>query len=171
MIRQLTIHIFLFSIINLIYYKIISWIPHGLFGRSRKNINSWGIDFWKVIAFELVLSGIKEITPEFETTFIKHEYFKQTLKSDYEYSDECLDFYQYFLEFENNYLSDFNKVYQCAVVKYKLKKENNEPSLSEFKSYSEMLHSKNWVEETGDELVIGDIPVSSEKKLDKKNCW
>ena len=125
----------------------------------------------KEIVFELVLSEFNEITPEFETKFNEYDDFKQKLRSNYECSGECLDVYQYFLEFENNYLSDFNKVYQCAVVKYKLKKENNEPLLSEFKSYSEMFHSKNWVEETGDELVIGDIPVSSEKKLDKKNCW
>ena len=29
-----------------------------------------------------------------------------------------------------------------------------------------MFHSKNWVEEKGDEVVIGDILVSNEKKLD-----
>ena len=54
----------------------------------------------KVIVFESVLSEFKEISPEFETTFIEYEDFKHTLKSDYEYSGECLDIYQYFLEFE-----------------------------------------------------------------------
>ena len=113
-----------------------------------------------MIVFELVLSEFKEITPESETIFNEYEDFKQTLKSDYEYSGECLDFYQYFFEI------DFNKVYQCVVVKYKLKKEDNEPSLSEFKSYLEMFHRRNWFEEKGDELVIGDSLVSNEKKLD-----
>ena len=32
-----------------------------------------------------------------------------------------------------------------------------------------MFHNKNWVEEKGDEVVIGDIPVSNEKKLAKKS--
>ena len=54
----------------------------------------------KLIVFESVLSEFKEISPEFETTFIEYEDFKHTLKSDYEYSGECLDIYQYFLEFE-----------------------------------------------------------------------
>ena len=57
------------------------------------------------------------------------------MKSDYEYSGECLDFFKYVLEFENNYPTDYNKVYQCDVVKYKVKKKDSEPSLSEFKSY------------------------------------
>ena len=87
----------------------------------------------KLNIFELVLSEFKEITPEFEITFIEYEDFKQTLKCDYEYSGECLNFYQYFLKFENNYPTDFNKVYQGDVVKYKLKKKDNEPSLLEFK--------------------------------------
>ena len=65
----------------------------------------------KVIVFESVLSVFKEISPEFETTFIEYEDFKQILKSDYAYSGTCPDFYQYFFEFENNYPTDFNKVY------------------------------------------------------------
>ena len=123
----------------------------------------------KVIVFELVLSEFKEITPEFETTFIEYEDFKESLKSDYEYSGECLDFYKRFLEFENNYPTDYNWVYQCAVVKYKLKNKENEPSLSEFKSYLDIFNSKNWVEEKGDELVIDNIPLSNENKLDNKS--
>ena len=86
------------------------------------------------------------------------------MKSYYEYSGECLDFYQYLFEFENNNPIDFNKVYQCDVVKKKLKKKDNDQSLSEFKSYLEMFYIKNW----GDEIVIGDILVSNEKKLDNK---
>ena len=43
------------------------------------------------------------------------------------------------------------------------KKKNNEPSLLNFKSYLEMLHNKNLVEEKGDEVVIGDISVTNEK--------
>ena len=53
-----------------------------------------------MIVFESVLSEFKEISPEFETTFIEYDDFKHTLKSDYAYSGECLDIYQYFLEFE-----------------------------------------------------------------------
>ena len=60
----------------------------------------------KVIVFELVLSEFKDITPEFEITCIQYEDFKQKLKSEYEYSGECLNFYQNFLEFENKYPTD-----------------------------------------------------------------
>ena len=123
----------------------------------------------KEIVFEVVLSEFKEITPEFETSFNKYEDYKQILRSDYECSGEYLDFYQCFLEFENNYPTDFKKLYQCVVVKFNLKKKNNEPSLSNFKSYLEMFHSKNWLEEKGDEVVIGDIPVSNENKLANKS--
>ena len=91
------------------------------------------------------------------------------MESHYEYSGECLDFYKRFLEFENNYPTDYNWVYQCAVVKYKLKNKENEPSLSEFKSYLDIFNSKNWVEEKGDELVIDNIPLSNENKLDNKS--
>ena len=79
----------------------------------------------KEIVFELVLSELKKITPEFETIFNEYEDFKQKLRSDYECSGECLDFYQDFLEFENNYPTDFKKVYQCAIVKFKFKNKNN----------------------------------------------
>ena len=61
-------------------------------------------------------------------------------------------FYQCFLEFEKNYPTNFKKVNQCDVVKSKLKKKYNKPSLSEFKSYLEMFHSKNWVKEKDDEV-------------------
>ena len=77
----------------------------------------------KEIVFELVLSEFNEITPAFETKFNEYEDFKQKLRSNYECSGECLDVYQYFLEFENNYPIDFKKVYQCAVVKFKFKKK------------------------------------------------
>ena len=91
------------------------------------------------------------------------------MKSDYEYSGKCLDFYKYVLEFENNYLTDYNKVNQCDVVKYKIKKKVNKSSLPEFKSHLDFFNSKNCVEETSDGLVIGDIQLSNEKKLDKKS--
>ena len=87
----------------------------------------------KKTMFEVVLSEFKEVKPEFESSFNEYENFKQTLRNNYECSGECLDFYQYFLVFENNHLTDFIKVYQCDVVKFKLKKKNNESSLSEFK--------------------------------------
>ena len=41
------------------------------------------------------------------------------------------------------------KTYQCAVVKFKLKKKHNEQSLWNFKSYVEMFHNKHLVEEKG----------------------
>ena len=123
----------------------------------------------KDIVFELVLSKFKEITSKFETNFNEYEDFKQTLRSDYECSDECLDFYQYCFEFENNNPTNFKKVYQCAIVNFKLQKKNNEPLLSDFKSCLEISHSKNQVEENGDEVVIGDISLSNEKKLANKS--
>ena len=113
---------------------------------------------------EVVLSEFKEITLEFESSFNKYIYYKQTLRNDYECSGKCLEFYQYFLVFENKYPNNCKKAYQCDVVKFKLKKNNNEPSLSNLKSYPKMFHNKNWVEEKGDEVVIGDILVSNEKK-------
>ena len=78
-------------------------------------------------------------------------------------------FFKYVLEFENNYPTDYNKVYQYDVVKYKLKKKDSEQSLLEFKSYLDVFHSEHWVEEKGDELVIDDIPLLDEKKLDNKS--
>ena len=115
--------------------------------------------------FEVDLSELKEIKSKFESLFNEYEDYKQTLRSDYECSGECLDFYQYFLVFENNHLTDFIKVYQCDVVKFKLKNKKNEPSLSNFKSYLEIFHNKNWVEEKGDKVVIGDISVSNKKEI------
>ena len=103
----------------------------------------------KEIVFELVLREFKEITPQFETLYNEYEDFKQTLGSDYKCSGDFLDFYEYFFEFENNYPTDFKKMYQWAVVKFKLKKKNNEPSLWNFKSYIEMFHNKYLVEEKG----------------------
>ena len=100
MIRQLIIQFFLFNIINIIHCKRFSWFPHEFSGRSNK----------KIILGEL---------PEFETKFNEYEDFKQKLRSNYECSGECLDVYQYFLEFESNYPIDFKKVYQCTVVKFK----------------------------------------------------
>ena len=79
----------------------------------------------KEIVFEVVLSEFKEIKPKFESSFNEYEDYKQILRSDYECSGECLEFYHYYLEFENNYPTDFKKAYQCAVVKFKLKKKNN----------------------------------------------
>ena len=60
-------------------------------------------------------------------------------------------------------------MYQCAIVKFKFKNKNNEQSLSDFKLYLEMFHSKNWVEEKGNEVVIGDISVSNENKFTNKS--
>ena len=101
--------------------------------------------------------------PEFESSFNEYEDYKQTLKDDNESSGEFLKFYQCFLAFENKYPNYFKKANQCAVVKFKLKKKNNEPLLSNFKSYLEIFHNKNWVEEKGDEVVLGDISAKNKK--------
>ena len=111
--------------------------------------------------FDVVLSELKEVKPEFESSFNEYEAFKQTLRNDYECSGECHEFYQYFLAFENKYPNDLKKTHQCDVVKYKFKKKINEPSLSNFKSYLEMFHNKDCVEEKSDEVVIGDNSVSN----------
>ena len=119
----------------------------------------------KEIVFEVVLNDFKEVKPEFESSFNEYEDCKQTVRNDYVCRGECFGFYQYFLAFGNNYPNDFKKAYQCDFVKFKLKKKYNEPSLSNFKSYLEMFHNKNWVEEKGDEVVIGNITVPNENKL------
>ena len=75
----------------------------------------------KEIVLEVVLSEFKEITLEFESSFNKYEYYKQTLRNDYECSGKCLEFYQYFLEFNIKHPSDFKKAYQCSVVKLNLR--------------------------------------------------
>ena len=87
----------------------------------------------KEIVSEVVLNEFKEVKPEFESWFNEYEDYKQILGNDYECSDECLEFYQCFLAFENKYPNDIKKAYQCAVVKFKLEKLKNEPSLSNFK--------------------------------------
>ena len=51
----------------------------------------------------------------------------------------------------------------CDVVKFKLEKLKNEPSLSKFKSYLDFFHNKSLVEEKSDEVVIRDISVTNEK--------
>ena len=118
----------------------------------------------KEIVFAVVLSEFKEVKPEFESSSNDYkEYQRKKLKNDNVGSGEFLEVYQCFLAFENKYPNDVKKAYQCAVVKFKLKKKNNEPSLLNFKSYLEMLHNKNLVEEKGDEVVIGDILVTNEK--------
>ena len=119
----------------------------------------------KEIVVAVVLREFKEVNPEFESSFNDCEDYKQTLRNYYEGSGEFLEFYQYFLVFENNHLTNFIKVYQCDVVKFKLKNKKNEPSLSNFKSYLEIFHNKNWVEEKGDKVVIGDISVSNKKEI------
>ena len=115
----------------------------------------------KEIVFEAILSAFKEVKPEFKLSFNEYEDYKQVLRYDYECSDECLEFYQCFLAFENTYPNDFKKSYQYAAITFKLKKKNNEPSISNFKLYLEMFQNKNWVEEKGDEVVIGDISISN----------
>ena len=104
----------------------------------------------KEIVFAVVLSEFKEVKPEFELSFNEYEDDKQTLRNDNEDSGEFLEFYHFFLAFENKYPSDLKKAYQCAVVKFKLKKKNNLPSLLNFESHLEIFHNKNWVKEKGD---------------------
>ena len=99
----------------------------------------------KEIVFAVVLSEFKEVKLEFESSFNQFKDYQNTLKNDNEGSSECLEFYQYLFAFENKYPNDFKKAYQCAVVKFKLEKFNNEPSLSNLKSYLEMFHIKVWL--------------------------
>ena len=122
----------------------------------------------KEIVFAVVLSEFKEVNPEFGSSFNQYNKYQNTLKNDNEGSSECLEFYQRFLAFENKYPNDFKKAYQYSVVKFKLKKLKNEPSLSTFKLYMEMFHNKILVEEKGDEVVIRDIFVTNEKKKSNK---
>ena len=117
----------------------------------------------KEIVFAVILSEFKEEKPEFEASFDQYNDYQNTLKNDNEGCSECLEFYQCFHEFENKHPNDFKKAYQCSVVKFKLKKLKNEPSLSNFKSYLEMFHNKILVEEKGDQVVIRDISVTNEK--------
>ena len=70
-----------------------------------------------------------------------------------------------FLEFEIKYPSAFKKAYQCSVVKFKLQKLKNEPSMSNFKLSMELFHNKSLVEKKGDEVVIRDIFVSNKKYI------
>ena len=49
-----------------------------------------------------ILIEFKEEKPEFESSFNQYNYYQNTLKNDNEGSNECLKFYQCFLEFESN---------------------------------------------------------------------
>ena len=86
------------------------------------------------------------------------------MRNDNEDSNECLEFYQCFLEFEIKYPSDLKKTYQCSIVKFKLKKLKHESSLSNFKLYMELFHNKSVVKKC-DEVVICDIFVTNEKSI------
>ena len=97
----------------------------------------------KEIVFAVVLSEFKEVKPEFESSFNQYNDYQNTLKNDNEENEQCLEFYQCFPEFHVKYPSDFKRAYQCSVVKFKLKKLKNEPSISNFKLYMELFHNKS----------------------------
>ena len=75
----------------------------------------------KEIVFSVILSEFKEEKPEFESSLNQYNDYQNTLKNDNEGSNKCLEFYQYFLEFNIKHPSDFKKAYQCSVVKLNLR--------------------------------------------------
>ena len=93
--------------------------------------------------FTIILSEYKEKIPEFEASFDQYNDYQNTLKNDIQQSEQCLVFYQYFHEFHVKYPGDFKRAYDCCVLKFKLKKLKNEPSISIFKSYVELFHNKS----------------------------
>ena len=52
-------------------------------------------------AFAVILSEFKEESPEFEASFDQYNDYQNTLKNDNEENEQCLEFYQCFLAFEN----------------------------------------------------------------------
>ena len=90
--------------------------------------------------FTIILSEYKEKTPEFEASFDQYNDYQNTLKHDIQQSEQCLVFYQYFHEFHDKYPGDFKRAYDCCLLKFKLKKLKNEPSISISKSYMELFH-------------------------------
>ena len=97
----------------------------------------------KEIVCTVILSEYKEEIPEFNASFDQYNDYQNTLKKDIEQSEQCLVFYQYVHEFHDKYPGDFKRAYECSVLKFKLKKLKNEPSISNFKSYMELFHNKS----------------------------
>ena len=93
--------------------------------------------------FTIILSEYKEKIPEFEASFDQYNDYQNTLNNDIQQSEQCLVFYQYFHEFHVKYPDDFKRAYDCCVLKFKLKKLKNGPSISIFKSYMELFHDKS----------------------------
>ena len=93
--------------------------------------------------FSIILSEYKEKIPEFKTSFDQYNECKNALNNDIQQSEQCLVFYKYFQEFHVQYPDDFKRAYDCCVLKFKLKKLKNGPSISIFKSYMELFHKKS----------------------------
>ena len=93
--------------------------------------------------FTIILSEYKEKIPEFEASFDQYNDYQNTLNNDIQQSEQCLVFYQYFHEFHVKYPGDFKRAYDCCVLKFKLKKLKNGPSISMFKSYMKLFHKKS----------------------------
>ena len=97
------------------------------------------------IVFTVILSEYKEEIPEFEASVDQCNNYQNTLNNDIQQSEQCLVFYQYFHEFHVKYPGDFKRAYECSVLKFKLKKLKNEPSISNFKLCMELSHNKSLV--------------------------
>ena len=124
-------------------------------------------------AFAVILSEFKEESPEFEASFDQYNDYQNTLKNDNEENEQCLEFYQCFPEFHVKYPSDFKRAYQCSVVKFKLKKLKNEPSISNY--IWSFFIIKLWLKKD-DEVVIRENVNNIDKrfkedKITEINTW
>ena len=86
------------------------------------------------------------------------------MTNDNEDNEQCLVFYQCFHEFHVKFPNNFKKAYELSVVKFKLKKLENEPSISNFKIFIDLFHNKSLLKKKGDEIVI----CGKVEKIDKR---
>ena len=93
--------------------------------------------------FSIISSEYKDIHQEFEASFEQYNYYQKTLTNDNEDSEKCLIFYKFFHEFHVKFPNNFKKAYELSVVKFKLKKLENEPSISNFKLFIDLFHNKS----------------------------
>ena len=93
--------------------------------------------------FAIISSEYKDMNQEFEASFEQCNDYRNTLKNDNEDNEQCLVFYQCFHEFHVKFPNNFKKAYELSVVKFKLKKLENEPSISNFKIFIDLFHNKS----------------------------
>ena len=126
----------------------------------------------KNFIFDIIQSEFKEIKSDCQTTFQLYEDYKNSLKNDIECTKHYLDVYTYFLEYVTKYQNDYNKIYKYAVVKYQLKMKSKEPSSSELEPFLNLFHYKNWIEEKGNDIFVGDDDtdnIASSNKMELDN--